>query len=102
MSDTQELQDKAYKVIQRGLDRLAEDGEHIGERDLTQLANVYVKLKQAQSEHTQDVWFKRLQELVHASDSIQNLVLGDPQDFKRVFGARVIFDKGKKKITLSA
>lgn len=98
--DLQQLEKELLDVVFAQIDKF-KTGTVLGGRDFQSVVSTIKELRKLTGEGLEDKWVNRLQELVQRSDSIEKLVLGEPADFERVFGGKVIFDKGKKKVCLS-
>lgn len=62
----------------------------IGARDFSQLTAAMVKIDQQLAESREDVWWQKVKALKEASESIEELLLGDKEKYKS------LFDNGKK------
>jgi hypothetical protein len=95
------MEEGLYDLIRQQFEIYKKNQKQLGGRDFKEMVATYKQLKQLRGEDVADAWVKRLQEVVEASDSIHNLLSGDASDFERIFGGKLIFDKRKKKITIS-
>jgi len=95
-----ELGEKLLEILHNEIANLEEKG--IGTRDYATILNALEKINQQAGRSAESEWRKQLEEIFEATDAIESLAFdGEADDFERVFGVKLVFDKRKKKLSLA-
>ena len=93
--DLSKLSDELVELLDVQLEQLKT--REFAPRDYSVVLGIVRKIKEITGESAEQEFRDKLQEWVDASEYIEELALGQPSNFQRKFGCRLVFDRGKKK-----
>jgi hypothetical protein len=93
--DLSKLSDELVDLLNKQVEQLKK--REMAPRDYSVILSIVRKIKEVTGESREETFRTKLQEWVDTSEYIEQLALGQPSNFTRKFGCRLVFDKGKKK-----
>ena len=97
--DLTKLSDELVGLLDEQVENLKD--REFAPRDFSTVLGIVRRIKEVTGEGAEEVFRNKLQEWVDTSKYIEDLALGFPDNFKRKFGCRLVFDRGKKKPRIS-